>query len=129
MTNLTSRSAAFLALASIAGAASAQSDNPWAGLYAGANVGGAWNNTCNSWTPNGATIDPAIATAFYNRNCPNNSAFVGGAQIGYNFQYKKLVWGFGADLDAWSAKNHNRSLKYTGEVPPPGSYAFSGRLS
>lgn len=129
MTKLTGRASALLALASIAGVACAQTDDPWAGFYAGLNAGGAWNNTCNSWTPSGAIIDPAIVTAFYNRNCPNDGSFVGGVQIGYDFQYKRLVWGFGVDYDAWTAKNHNRSLKYTGEVPPPGTYAFSGKLS
>jgi outer membrane immunogenic protein len=125
---LRSRSAALLAFVSIAGAVRAQSDNPWAGFYAGLNAGGAWSDTCNSATLNGAMIEPGIAAAFYNRNCPGGT-FVGGVQLGDNFQYKRLVWGIGADLDAWSAKNRSRSLKYTGEVPPPGTYAFSGKLS
>ena len=59
-------------------------------------------------TPNGPIVDPVVANAFYNRNCPNNGVFIGGAQIGYNFQYNQIVWGFGLDYDDWSAKNHNR---------------------
>ncbi len=129
MTKRVSRSAALLALLLIAGAASAQSETPWAGFYAGLNAGGAGNNTCNSLTLNGAKIDPAIDTAFYNRTCANGGTFVGGPQIGYNVQYDKLVLGFGVAYDIWSAKNQNRSLKYTGEVPPPGTYAFSGKLA
>jgi outer membrane immunogenic protein len=129
MTKLARRSAALLALVSITGAGFAQSEYSWDGIYAGLNAGGASNNTCNSWSLNGATIDPTIAAAFYNRTCPNNSTFVGGAQIGDNFQYKRLVWGFGAEFDDWSSKNHNQSLKYAGAVPPPGTYAFSGKLS
>ena len=128
MTKFTSRSAALLALASFAGAASAQSDNPWSGFYAGLNAGEASNNTCNSWTPKGAPIDPANVTEFYNRNCPRGT-FAGGVQIGENFQYKRLVWGLGAELDAWVAKNQNQSLKYAGEEPPPGTYAFPGKLN
>ena len=52
-------------------------------------------------------------------------------QFGENFQTKRLVWGVGADLDAWSAKGDNLTLKYAGGVspPPPGTYAFSGKLS
>jgi outer membrane immunogenic protein len=129
MTNLARCSAALLALVSIAGVAFAQSEYSWDGFYAGIKAGGASNNTCNSWSLNGATIDPAIAAAFNNRTCPNNSAFVGGVQIGDNFQYKRLVWGFGAEFNDWSAKNHNQSLKYTGNVSPPGTYTFSGKLS
>jgi outer membrane immunogenic protein len=129
MTKLVSRFAALLALASIAGVASGQSDNPWDGFYAGVNAGSGANTSCNSLTLSGATIDPTIAAAFYSRTCPNNDTFVGGVQIGDAFQYKRLVWALGVDFDAWSAKNHNRSLKYTGNVSPPGTYAFSGKLS
>ena len=63
-------SASLLALGSI-GAAQAQDiittvTNPWAGFYAGANIGGAWNHTCQSWTPGpGITGNPALANAFY----------------------------------------------------------------
>jgi outer membrane immunogenic protein len=119
---------AALALASFAGGASAQSDNPWSGFYAGLNAGGAWNSTCNSSTLAGASIDTAAAATFYNRNCANGGSFVGGVQIGDNFQYKRLVLGFGADLDVRSAKSQNLSLSYAGTVPPAGTYAYSSRL-
>jgi hypothetical protein len=60
-----------LSLASMAGAASAQSDTPWNGGYLGLNLGEASTNACNSWTAGG--------TAFDIRNCPG-STFVGGVQ-------------------------------------------------
>jgi outer membrane protein OmpA-like peptidoglycan-associated protein len=122
-------------LAIAPGAASAQDviatgGTDWRGFYAGVNIGGAWNRTCNSWTPNGPIVNPTIANAFYNRDCPNNGVFIGGAQIGYNFQYEQIVWGFGLDYDIWSAKNHNRSFTYTGPTPPPdGTYNFFGKVS
>jgi opacity protein-like surface antigen len=116
------------ALTLFAGAASAQSDNPWAGFYAGPNLGGAWNSTCNSSTLAGASIDTAAASTFYNRNCANGGSFVAGVQIGDNFQYKRLVVGFGADLDIRSAKSQNLSLIYAGTAPPAGTYAYSSRL-
>jgi outer membrane immunogenic protein len=133
----TSLSTAILAFASLAGAASAQdvittSGPNWRGFYAGGNLGGAWNSTCNSWTPNGGNgiSNPAIATAFYNRNCPNNGTFVGGLHIGYNFQKDQLVWGFGLDYDFLSGKTHNRSFTYGGASPPPdGTYLFSGKTT
>ena len=73
-----------LALASV-GAAQAQDsittvDTDWRGFYVGANIGGAWNHTCTNWTPNSGISNPAIATAFYNRDCPNNGTFIGGVQ-------------------------------------------------
>jgi outer membrane immunogenic protein len=124
--------AAMLILTSIAGVASAQDviatqSNPWAGFYAGVNIGGAWNSTCNSWTQNNLNNNTG---AFNNRDCPNNGVFVGGVQIGYNFQSDQLVWGFGLDYDIWSAKNRTRLYTYTGATPPPdGTYSFSGKVS
>jgi outer membrane immunogenic protein len=121
--------AALLALASI-GAAHAQDSSTaghdWSGFYAGGNLGGAWSTTCNTWT----AYNPAVANsvAFNNRDCPNNGQFVGGAQIGYNFQYQQWVWGFGADYDFWSAKNRNKSFTCTGACPfPQGTYNFSSK--
>jgi outer membrane immunogenic protein len=128
MTKITSRWA-LLVMALIAGTAAAQSETPWAGFNAGLNIGGAFNDTCNSWTLSGARVDPAIETAFNNRNCPSNGSFVGGVQFGYNYQYKRLVFGFGAEYEGWFAKDHDRTLKYSGETPPPGTYTFSGKVS
>lgn len=128
MARLSSHSGALLALASIAGIASARTDKPWDGFYAGVNAGGARTSTCTSSPLNGATIDSTSVTTFSSRYCPSGG-IVGGVQIGDNFQIKRLVWGVGADLDAWSAKDNNRSWKYAGAVPPAGTYAFSGKLS
>ena len=122
MTKLASRSAALLALTSMAGVASAGNTYSWDGIYAGANAGGGANTTCSSWTLNGPAIDPTIAAMFSNRTCPNNDTFLGGVQIGDAFQYDRLVWAVEADFDAWSGKKYNRSLQYgqyfpTGDLP------------
>ena len=136
MTKRTIISTAILALASIAGAASAQdvittAGTHWGGFFVGGNIGGAWNNTCNTWEPGTViTGTPVLANTFYNRNCPNNGTFIGGVQLGYMFQSDQWVWGLGLDYEIWSAKNHNRSFTYTGAPPPPdGTYAFSGKNS
>jgi opacity protein-like surface antigen len=129
MTTLSGRSATLLALAAIESVASAKSDIPWDGFYVGVNAGEASSSTCNRWALNGATINPVIAYEFNNRDCSNGSAIVGGVRIGENFQYKRLVWGVGADLDYWHAKDFNQSLKYSGAVPSPGTYTFSDKLS
>jgi outer membrane immunogenic protein len=127
MMNPLCRSAAFLTLFLTAGAASAESDVPWDGVYAGLNAGEARNNTCGGGTLAGATIDSATPPTFYNPSCTNSGSFVGGIQIGENFQHKHLVLGFGADLDTWTGKSRGTTLTYTDAVPPAGSYAFSGK--
>jgi outer membrane immunogenic protein len=127
---LRTRSAALIALTAFSGAAAAQgiiatsSGNQWAGFYAGANAGAAISTTCNTWEANGPLANTA---AFNNRNCPNKNTFVGGAQIGYNFQYEQWVWGFGLDYDFYSAKTHTKSFTYTGPNFPDGTYTFTGK--
>ncbi len=135
----TSRVAALLALTTLAGAAYAQDiiatqNTPWKGFYAGGNIGGAWNHTCSSWEPGpGITGNPALANAFYNRDCPNNGNFIGGVDLGYNFQIDQWVWGFKADYDAVGSKTKTVSRNYTAVSPtdpfPSGTYTASGKLS
>jgi opacity protein-like surface antigen len=126
---LMGRAASHLAMAAIAGVASAQSDIPWDGAYVGVIAGEASSSTCNRWALNGATVDPAIAHEFNNRDCSKSSAVVGGVRLGENFQYKRLVLGIDADLDFWGAKGFNQSLKYSGAVPLPGTYHYSDKPS
>ena len=125
------RSVVLVALTALSGAASAQqayvsaTSDRWAGWYAGVNAGAAISTTCNTWTTNGG---PG-ATFFNNQNCPNKSTFVGGVQIGYDFQVGDIVWGFGLDYDFYSAKTKNKSLTSDGSVFPPGTYDFNGKNS
>jgi outer membrane immunogenic protein len=119
-----SRLAALLALACIAEVASAQSDTPWNGFYVGANTGGARNNTCMSSMLKASANDSASAAI--SSGCPGGG-LVGGLQIGENFQTKRLVWGVGADVDFWSAKDNSSSLKSTGAALPPGTYTLSSK--
>ena len=118
----TIRLAVLVALAS-AGTAQAQdviatAGTDWRGFFLGGNIGGAWNHTCQSWTPGpGITGNPALATAFYNRDCPNNGNFIGGVDLGYNFQHDQWVWGLKVDYDAVGNKSNNRSYTYTASGP------------
>jgi outer membrane immunogenic protein len=133
--------AALLALTSLASAAYAQDviatqNTPWKGFYGGANIGGAWNHTCSSWEPGpNITGNPALADAFYNRNCPSNGNFIGGVDFGYNFQSDQWVWGLKFDYDAIGSKNNTRSYDYIPVVAqhadpiPAGTYTASGKLS
>ena len=119
------RLAALLALGSIAGVASAQSDTPWNGVYTGVNAGGTGSSSCTRSTLNRAAVDSTSGANF--SGCPSGGT-AGGVQIGANFQTKRLVWGVGADFDVWSTKNSQQSLKYGAEVLPPGTYVYSGKL-
>jgi opacity protein-like surface antigen len=117
--------AAALALTSIATGAFAQNDNPWNGFYAGLNAGNASNNACNNWSLGGSA---SAAAVFAHRNCPSGG-FVGGLQVGENFQNGRLVIGWGADYDAWTAKSSNQTWTSSGAGAPAGTYTAAGRLT
>jgi outer membrane immunogenic protein len=117
---------AMLVGASWAAAALAQSDKPWAGVYAGADLGGTGSATCANAALTGVSTDEVGGLSF--SACPT-SALVGGVQGGENFQTKRFVWGLGADLDIINVKRSSESLKSASGAFPSGTYTYSGRLS
>lgn len=117
-----------IAFAGLSRLATAQSDNPWDGIYAGVNAGGSSSRICQNWTPGGAGVDPATVAAFSGRSCSSGN-FVGGFQIGDNVQHGHLLLGLGAEFDVGTAGSQKQTVKYSGTALPAGTYAFSGRLS
>ena len=118
---------ALLALTAISGTAFGQnvittaSAKPWDGFYVGGNLGGIWNSTCNTWTAN----TPTQQNILNKRECPNGGAFLGGIQLGYNFQYDQFVWGVGLDYEIVSSKS--KSHTYT--VPPVDAVITGGTFT
>ena len=76
----------------------------WTGFYIGGNVGGAWAHRDVTDTFFGVNFDPG-----------NNGVFIGGGQLGYNWQVGYAVLGFEAEFDG-AANNNN-----TGTVFIPGA--------
>jgi outer membrane immunogenic protein len=68
----------------------------WTGFYIGGNIGVGWNQ--GSWT------DSLFGVGFSNQN--NNAVFIGGGQIGGNYQINNWVFGIEGDFD-WAANNNN----------------------
>jgi outer membrane immunogenic protein len=77
----------------------------WTGFYIGGNLGGAWANT--------TITDSLFGLSFSNGN---NGVFVGGGQVGFNYQFGNAVFGVEGDFD-WAANNNN---SVTGVVGPLG---------
>jgi outer membrane immunogenic protein len=112
-------SAALVALAAIAVVPAVAADLPprlpppvavfvpppftWAGFYIGANVGGAWAH--------GNIVDTATGASFGTRT---PSGFIGGGQIGYNFQAGGFVFGVEGFFDGIASNNRNTSNILTG---------------
>ena len=126
-----------LAFASI-GAAQAQDiittvTNPWSGLLRGREHRRCVESHLRQLGP-GSNYqgNPALANKFYNRDCPNNGNFIGGVDLGYNFQYQQWVWGLKADYEAVGNQTINRSYTYTYRSTDPfpsGNYTASGKVS
>ncbi|WP_363349133.1 outer membrane beta-barrel protein [Methylocystis echinoides] len=95
----------------------------WTGFYVGLNAGGTWaasgniTNTAFGIVP-GPGVFPqpvlsaeaaASATSFVSGN--NNGGFIGGGQIGYNFQfYNNFIVGLEADIQGIAGTSGSRSF-------------------
>jgi outer membrane immunogenic protein len=77
----------------------------WTGFYLGGNIGGAWAHR--------DVTDTFLGVNFGSGN--NNGVFIGGGQLGYNWQVGYAVLGFEWDIDG-AANNNN-----TGIVSIPGA--------
>jgi outer membrane immunogenic protein len=67
----------------------------WTGFYIGGNVGGGWSR--------GNVVDSVFGVNFTNGN---QASFLGGGQVGGNYQIGAFVIGAEADFD-WFANNNN----------------------
>jgi outer membrane immunogenic protein len=68
----------------------------WTGFYIGGNVGAGWSDRTLNDTLFGVDIT----------NQGNGATFIGGGQVGYNYQINSLVLGVEADFD-WASNNNS----------------------
>jgi outer membrane immunogenic protein len=83
----------------------------WTGFYIGGNVGGGWNR--------GNVVDSAFGVNFTNGNA---TSFLGGGQVGGNYQIGAFVIGAEAVFD-WFANNNNSGNGTT--IPGVGTFRAS----
>src|SRR5215831_19902621 len=72
----------------------------WTGFYLGGNIGGAWANR--------DVRDPFLGVNFNNGN--SNGTFIGGGQLGYNWQVGYAVLGIEADFDGVANNNNSGTV-------------------
>jgi len=105
----------------------------WTGFYIGANAGGAWSTStstlnvtdgptlanchfCNAGASDLGAVQGAGSSNF------NPSGFVGGAQIGYNWQVSNIVFGLEADFESFSQhKSANTEFALTNNSATAGN--------
>jgi outer membrane immunogenic protein len=94
----------------------------WTGFYAGVNVGGIWENggTSISGSPLLLALPPGSIPSDFGGG---GSGWLGGAQIGYNYQYGQAVFGIETDIDATSL---DHSSSFTGvSIGGPGTLTWN----
>lgn len=106
-----------------------QNSGPWEGVHSGVDIGTAASHGCSHWTLIDSQAAPGAAPDIDNRNCPGRQTFMGGIELGENFQAKRLVWGLDADLDLGAGGGTSSMSQRTSDRLAPGTYGFSGRLS
>ena len=72
----------------------------WTGFYIGGNFGGQWASQGNITD----SLDPGIS---FNAGRASNGSFLGGGQVGANYQFNAFVVGVEGDFE-WAA-NHNNN--------------------
>lgn len=104
----------------------------WSGWYVGANAG--WVGSANDTVTNTGTDTDAggLGTGLANGALPTSinvkfSGFIGGAQIGYNWQAGNWVFGLEADFDGASAKGSTTRV-FPGGVFVPNTSTYSREL-
>jgi outer membrane immunogenic protein len=72
----------------------------WTGFYVGVNAGYGWHNSDDNaiFVPPGTFVTAPAATGIVSFGDDNGDGFVGGGQVGYNFQFGSFVAGVEADL-------------------------------
>jgi len=93
----------------------------WTGFYVGINAGGHWAKddvTTSASVPN---FDEPFASAFDAGAAGSNkpSGFIGGLQLGYNWQFSNFVFGLEADVNGLTGRE-GRSVLYPGPFPAAG---------
>jgi outer membrane immunogenic protein len=81
----------------------------WTGIYLGGNLGGGWVNKC--WTNLGT-----LSTLSQDEGCGTISGFLGGGQIGGNYQVGSLVFGIEGSGDWSNIKGDHTSTFFPGDT-------------
>lgn len=68
----------------------------WTGFYLGANIGGAWGRR---------NVTDSLFGLSLSNNANNNGAFIGGGQLGFNYQFGNFVLGIEGDFDGIANTN------------------------
>jgi outer membrane immunogenic protein len=100
----------------------------WTGWYAGVNAGGSFGNVKTDFNIAPITVGTSTIPGFASSNTEHPSGFMGGGQVGYNWQFSP-IWVVGLEADfqgALEKDSNNLSTPFNANVtflinntPPP----------
>jgi outer membrane immunogenic protein len=76
----------------------------WSGFYVGGNLGAAWSGISDS------NFSDTLGSSF---TAPTNTQFIGGAQIGVNYQFRNGIVVGAETMFDWSTVSHNNPVTAT----------------
>jgi outer membrane immunogenic protein len=84
----------------------------WAGWYAGVHAGAAWQNT------NAKLVEDDQYGFTSHRETFSKTGFIGGGQIGYNWQHGNFVFGLEGDISGLTSKNTGQAgyVAYSSQI-------------
>lgn len=97
----------------------------WTGFYVGANAGYAWGNSNPSLTGNPTAL-PYFQVALAGSPGLHPHGFIGGGQIGYNWQSGQWIYGVEVDFSGLSASDQATISPFFG-FKNPNSFTWSSR--
>jgi len=104
----------------------------WTGFYVGANVGYGWGESTGDLDPNFPTSNNAVGAVnggFIQSHLGVKPAgFIGGGQLGYNWQDGSWVWGLEADLQGSGIKDSKTILFPGSALLVPSTTVASDKL-
>lgn len=117
-------------------------DVSWTGFYAGVNAGYNWSDRTainTTATPTfisplflvgaGAEANALAAASTTNQNVRNNG-FIGGGQIGYNYQFKSMwIAGIEADIDGLSGRGTGNAARFVNLAAPFPTESYAGNVT
>jgi outer membrane immunogenic protein len=102
----------------------------WTGFYVGANAGGEWSGNNSGTLSIYGTGAPALSAIPTGRNVFNSYAgFIGGGQVGYNYQLMKSFV-IGAEADIQGIAGNSGAANFTGVASSAGTtYTTIGKAT
>ncbi|MGD9545726.1 MAG: outer membrane protein [Methylocystis sp.] len=111
----------------------------WTGFYVGLNAGGTWGNSNNIYVSSFPIFrTPGLGPVLFSNAAAlggtgvfssNSGGFIGGGQVGYNWQFYngKVLAGVEADIQGIAYSNNNRN--YVSAVPVFGPFSVVSAMS